>query len=830
MLGCFSNGRSMGSSPTISTTLLSERFLKGTNSSASTGTADRSTPTINDDQSKPRAHTPIPITISKSASCLRPEIATKPKLITIFQNLRDKNKNLKANNTAISANSDMNFVNKPKNGPDEIAEIAWRLKNLAKSRIDNTSAITKSENRIQVQHSSPLNTAICDQNIARISNSSNDSDSDSIVLHAAPVSDSSNLLLNTTLLEDGNTSSPSSSGIVADLNDSNTDSNQRASATSSISASSSYEQSSDLNEPGYDTPRAPSETNNDHQPHFHDSVTTSRNPRLQQKSSSALHNLFTELSLNNRWRKNPETAFNYSLNLDNRPSWGKRFERSPSTAPEGFYGTLRFDVDENRGKREISVAPELLSMSKYKDCNNCDDEALSRKRIVCAKLSENFRLIDIAVKKMNECTAPRAWRQPHILQRHLPDIKDIVHNISFATNSFMDAIYLIAIDTSNSKSDDLRQLSAPLRNSQMLINQLKQNLDNTGWTLATLSRPRTLHGPAPGNDALDQFIAVVKQLPNDCYKILQWTLSLSPSATVLFLSSKPFERNDQLSHFHRNGLPSIPVDDPKRYSSLSSTSTSTNMTVSSDDILPSASAANKLLHNQMGSANLYSLRVGENRPINTETVYSRNSSNGTRVNSSVSEGRVMEEDDLESILSDRESISQDYAIVGEDTQLKQRRRPTTNVPPTQQIDTKIIASLSDDDRQLLRFYSPQMDGHTDFLSKAIEEFLNVVEEQQPPREFVQKGKLVPSLVILAAHKLIYIGDSISQCIGSVPLSSEIRRAADRLCCILKNCVQTTKQAADEYPSVSAIQSMVDCIVTVSHAAHDLKLLVKQCCC
>lgn len=84
------------------------------------------------------------------------------------------------------------------------------------------------------------------------------------------------------------------------------------------------------------------------------------------------------------------------------------------------------------------------------------------------------------------------------------------------------------------------------------------------------------------------------------------------------------------------------------------------MTVSSDDILPSASAANKLLHNQMGSANLYSLRVGENRPINTETVYSRNSSNGTRVNSSVSEGRVMEEDDLESILSDRESISQVY--------------------------------------------------------------------------------------------------------------------------------------------------------------------------
>ncbi|VDN32852.1 unnamed protein product [Gongylonema pulchrum] len=84
-------------------------------------------------------------------------------------------------------------------------------------------------------------------------------------------------------------------------------------------------------------------------------------------------------------------------------------------------------------------------------------------------------------------------------------------------------------------------------------------------------------------------------------------------------------------------------------------------------------------------------------------------------------------------------------------------------------------------------------------------------------------------IILAAHKLIYIGDNIAQCVSAGELSTEVRAASDRLCNVLKNCVQATKHAADEYRSVSAMQSMVDSIVTVSHAAHDLKLLVKQCC-
>uniref|UniRef100_A0A1I7X2W6 CAS_C domain-containing protein n=1 Tax=Heterorhabditis bacteriophora TaxID=37862 RepID=A0A1I7X2W6_HETBA len=129
------------------------------------------------------------------------------------------------------------------------------------------------------------------------------------------------------------------------------------------------------------------------------------------------------------------------------------------------------------------------------------------------------------------------------------------------------------------------------------------------------------------------------------------------------------------------------------------------------------------------------------------------------------------------------------------------------------------------DRQLTGFYAPQIDQHTEALSLAIEEFLATVENNLPPREFVQKGKMI----ILAAHKLIYIGDTISQCLTDKMASLAIRDCSDRLCSLLKECVKATKLASDEYPEIRRMQSMVDSIISVSKSAHELKLLVRGCC-
>jgi len=131
--------------------------------------------------------------------------------------------------------------------------------------------------------------------------------------------------------------------------------------------------------------------------------------------------------------------------------------------------------------------------------------------------------------------------------------------------------------------------------------------------------------------------------------------------------------------------------------------------------------------------------------------------------------------------------------------------------------------LPAEDVQILQFYSPQVENHIACLSNAIDDFLLAVEQNQPPKVFVGHSKFV----ILGAHKLVYIGDSVAQCIQRRELGEKVKQCADHLCEVLKYCVTATKQAALQYPSVPCVQAMVDSMVNVSHAAYELKLLIQE---
>ena len=127
------------------------------------------------------------------------------------------------------------------------------------------------------------------------------------------------------------------------------------------------------------------------------------------------------------------------------------------------------------------------------------------------------------------------------MQQHLLNIKESVETVVASLSDFLDAASRIAVDPASRKADgmilfivtpfnllsifirnirlkitssDLKRLLTPLRNSYALVAQLKQNIDHLGWTLAALARPRNRRGGSAGNDALDQFVAVVKQVFN----------------------------------------------------------------------------------------------------------------------------------------------------------------------------------------------------------------------------------------------------------------------------------------------------------------------------
>lgn len=131
--------------------------------------------------------------------------------------------------------------------------------------------------------------------------------------------------------------------------------------------------------------------------------------------------------------------------------------------------------------------------------------------------------------------------------------------------------------------------------------------------------------------------------------------------------------------------------------------------------------------------------------------------------------------------------------------------------------------LEENDKQILAFYAPQVENHSGVLVNAIDAFFQSIEYNQPPKIFIAHSKFV----VLAAHKMVYIADTLHRNITNEEVRNKIMACANYLCDNLKTTVTSTKNAALQYPSVQAVQDMVDKVVDVSHTANELKLVILQ---
>lgn len=132
-------------------------------------------------------------------------------------------------------------------------------------------------------------------------------------------------------------------------------------------------------------------------------------------------------------------------------------------------------------------------------------------------------------------------------------------------------------------------------------------------------------------------------------------------------------------------------------------------------------------------------------------------------------------------------------------------------------------TLDADDKQVLTFYAAQAVTHHTHLTHAIDAFLQTVEHNQPPKVFLAHDKFV----VLSAHKLVHIGDTVHRNVNRVDIKTRVLNCANSLSDALAASVAKTKQAALQFPSVTAVQEMVDSVVDISHLARDLKLSLLQ---
>lgn len=127
--------------------------------------------------------------------------------------------------------------------------------------------------------------------------------------------------------------------------------------------------------------------------------------------------------------------------------------------------------------------------------------------------------------------------------------------------------------------------------------------------------------------------------------------------------------------------------------------------------------------------------------------------------------------------------------------------------------------LAENEKEILLFFSGQAVTYHNHLTQAIDAFLQAVEHNQLPKVFLAHCKFV----VLSAHKLVYIADAVHRSVSEPDIKVAIMNNANGLAEALASNVLKTKQAALQFPSVTAVQDMVDSVVDISHSARDIKL-------
>uniref|UniRef100_A0A914Y7C7 Uncharacterized protein n=1 Tax=Panagrolaimus superbus TaxID=310955 RepID=A0A914Y7C7_9BILA len=488
-------------------------------------------------------------------------------------------------------------------------------------------------------------------------------------------------------------------------------------------------------------------------------------------------------------------------------------------------------------------------------------------------MTDCAKVIEINGLKMGQFTSTSNWRHPHLLQRNIPGIQDTVYIIEAALDELLEFTQRISIGRGDPKQDEFIQMVAPLRTSQALIHRLRATLDSTQWNIHSLSR---LNGNPVANDALDQFNAILYQLPKDCRKLVQWVYLLgtpsqgganflprhSPGAQPFPIISTPtpesmnFEKEQQQHSVPeylapRGGQrqqppqrPPPPLRQPPHHqqqiSSLSLLTPPTMEEIAMDggesttSSNGSSSNATDIVQQQQQQSNLnipnsITPTIEQQQQPHHERNLSTTGSvmeedDLVSIAESTTAKQVYEEDDLMSVMSES-SLYQDYSLLGENgnslPRPQNRIRSNRNIP---KINSILFKDISEAEKDLLRPYAFELDSHMTGLCQLIEEFFNIIEQSHEPSNFVQKVRLL----ILKAQFLVNIGDHMAQCIAKPALRSELRHASDRLNSLLTQCVSNAQIAKEQYPSVEAVQAMMSSVVAVSDAAQHLKQLGKSC--
>uniref|UniRef100_A0A1A8MN80 Breast cancer anti-estrogen resistance protein 1 n=1 Tax=Nothobranchius pienaari TaxID=704102 RepID=A0A1A8MN80_9TELE len=471
-----------------------------------------------------------------------------------------------------------------------------------------------------------------------------------------------------------------------------------------------------------------------------------------------------------------------------------------SSATDGSKGIYDVPVQDARAVADVTDSVNRLSFSSTgstrssMSTSSSSAGSSSEGRLVLdvdAAVQKLYRLqqaLDLSVGALHSMTASPHWRTFPFMERQANDVRAVLDRVratvvDFTTFCRGAAANATSLSDSSLHSKLRRQLGR-LEDSQQILLQTFHALEISSWAQKALTSSRPHHHKS---DDLDRFVMVSRTVPDDAKQL---TSTIFGNAELLFRRT------------HADG-------------SLSSGSTpEENQTPPSEN------------DNYGGRTKAFPAPPGQDKDSmnNSEKCVKSWMEDYDYVHL---QGKEDFERQQKELLEKENIIKQNPAQLGQE-QINQFKKLEQEViqPVDNDIPQWISASPSDPssvhvfsrDRQLLAFYSAQCEQHFITLLSAVDAFFGCVSAGQPPRIFVAHSKFV----ILSAHKLVFIGDTLSRQAAALELANRVMNSSNVLCDLLKTVVTATKTAALHYPNTAAIQEMVDRVTDLSHHARQFK--------
>uniref|UniRef100_A0A8C7Q151 Breast cancer anti-estrogen resistance protein 1 n=1 Tax=Oncorhynchus mykiss TaxID=8022 RepID=A0A8C7Q151_ONCMY len=369
------------------------------------------------------------------------------------------------------------------------------------------------------------------------------------------------------------------------------------------------------------------------------------------------------------------------------------------------------------------------------------------------------------------------WRSPTQMEANLPAIRKAVDRMRAAVRDLLEfargAVANSAQATDRTLQAKLGKQVQKMEEAFQGLVKYSQALDAVGWA------PSAQMAPLAGNggDDLDRLVMCARGVPDDTKQLASF---LHGNASLLF---KRTNKQQQLP------LPHVP-----HTTDLMGQMTNNNISA---------------YQTGDGRANIQS------RPLPSPPKFTAEEETHDRPYETTEEGWMEDYDYVHLQLKQFERLEQEVSQpINNDIS---GWTPPPHYPAAQR------SKLSMGDRQLLLFYSEQCEANVTTLTNAIDAFYSSINNNQPPKIFVAHSKFV----ILSAHKLVFIGDTLSRQAKSPEVRAHVAQHSNALCDKLKDIVVSTKTAALQYPSPGAARDMTERVRELAGCTQQFRMALGQ---